>query len=97
MLDKFIDHLKNTTKKQSFLAKIYGIFTIKTSQFAPLDFIIQQNTAICENSSQKKLIFDLKGNTLKRKTEFKVQNIFKNRKLPSIVLRDTMQGLQKIK
>lgn len=68
MLDSYIHHFKKTTKNKSFLAKIYGIFTIHTSQFAPLDFIIQQNTAISSENGIKRLTFDLKGNTIKRRT-----------------------------
>ena len=44
MLDDLIKHYQNT-KNKSLLARIYGIFTIKTSVFAPVDFIIMENTA----------------------------------------------------
>lgn len=40
MIDEYVEHFEKTTRNKSLLAKIYGIFTIKTSQFAPLDFII---------------------------------------------------------
>ena len=44
MLDDLIIHFEKTENK-SLLARIYGIFTIKTSVFAPVDFIIMENTA----------------------------------------------------
>lgn len=39
MLDDYIDHIKLTENK-SLLARIYGVFTIKTNYFKPLDVII---------------------------------------------------------
>ena len=29
----------------TLIAKIYGVFTIKTNMYAPCDFIVMQNTA----------------------------------------------------
>ena len=43
MLDDLIIYLKESENK-SLLAIIYGIFTIKTKSFAPVDVIIMQNT-----------------------------------------------------
>ena len=39
MLDDYIDHIKQTDNK-SLLARIYGVFSIKTNYFAPLDVIV---------------------------------------------------------
>ena len=44
MLDKYIDHIKETNNR-SLLARIYGIFTIKTPLINSIDLIILQNTA----------------------------------------------------
>ena len=44
MLDEMIDYL-DCKQNKSLLARIYGVFTIKTSVFAPVDIIIMQNTA----------------------------------------------------
>ena len=43
MIDDFIKHLKDM-KNKTLLARIYGVFTIKTKVFAPVDIIIMQNT-----------------------------------------------------
>lgn len=45
MLDDMIKHFKDTGNK-SLLARIYGMFTIKTKMFAPLNILIMQNTKI---------------------------------------------------
>ena len=45
MLDEMIDHFK-VTNNQSLLARIDGIFTIKTDLFYNLDVMIMQNTSI---------------------------------------------------
>ena len=45
MLDDYIMHIKGTQNK-SLLARIYGIFTIETNYFDPLDIIVMQNTAV---------------------------------------------------
>ena len=39
ILDDYIDHIKKTHNR-SLLARIYGIFTIKTNYFDPLDIIV---------------------------------------------------------
>ena len=39
MLDDYIDHIKKTNNK-SLLVRIYGIFTIKTNRFSPIDVIV---------------------------------------------------------
>ncbi len=43
MLDSYIEHIIET-KNTSILARIYGIFTIKTNYFDDLDVIIMENT-----------------------------------------------------
>ena len=45
MLDDYIDHIEKTNNK-SLLARIYGIFTVKTNYFDPLDIIVMQNTSL---------------------------------------------------
>ena len=39
MLDDYIAHIKRSGNR-SLIARIYGIFTIKTNLFAPLDVMI---------------------------------------------------------
>lgn len=43
MLDKMIEHFKESNNF-SFLARIYGVFTLRTNIFSPLDVIVMQNT-----------------------------------------------------
>lgn len=67
MLDDYIDHIKMTENK-SLLARIYGVFTIKTNYFTPLDVIIMENTSKVTDKNNKKMTFDLKGSTQGRLT-----------------------------
>lgn len=67
MLDDYIEHIKMTENK-SLLARIYGVFTIQTNYFTPLDVIIMQNTCKVTNQDNKKMTFDLKGSTKGRLT-----------------------------
>ena len=99
MLDDYIDHFKYTTANKSFLARIYGIFTIQTSQFAPIDFIIQQNTSLCQNNSMKRFTFDLKGNTCKRRADFRVTDSFKmpNERYSKYLKKATKIGKNEVK
>ena len=65
MLDDYIDHIKKTSN-QSLLARIYGVFTIKTNYFAPLDIIVMQNTVQMGHPKNSKIVFDLKGSSVNR-------------------------------
>lgn len=67
MLDDYIDHIKLTDNK-SLLARIYGVFTIKTNYFTPLDVIIMQNTCRLTSKKNRKMTFDLKGSSKGRYT-----------------------------
>ena len=66
LVDSFILHLQKA-KNKSFIAKIYGVFTIKTTMYAPLDFIVMQNTASMIDPSNWSVKFDMKGSTYNRK------------------------------
>lgn len=67
MLDKYINHIRNSNNK-SLLARIYGIFTIKTPLINSIDLIILQNTAHLYKSNNKIYEFDLKGSSVGRYT-----------------------------
>lgn len=45
MMDDFVHHLEVTTKNESLLARIYGIFTIRSKLLGSVDIIVMQNTA----------------------------------------------------
>ena len=62
MLDDYVKHVKQMGN-MSLLARIYGLYTIKSSVFSPLDIIIMQNTTMLHNKSSDKLTFDIKGST----------------------------------
>ena len=44
MLDEYVEHLESTNN-QSLLARIYGIFKVKTPFFSQLEVIVMQNTS----------------------------------------------------
>jgi len=49
ILDDYIEHIKRTNNK-SLLARIYGIFSIKTNYFNNGHFMVMQNTAQMKSS-----------------------------------------------
>ena len=58
-------------QNESMLARIYGLFTLKTNYFAPLNLMVMQNSFQASCKSDCVLKFDLKGSTIARN----VQNI----------------------
>ena len=68
MLDKMIDHFR-ATSNQSLLARVYGVFTIKTNMYAPLSIIVMQNTSMLQSTKHKNMVFDLKGSIANRKVK----------------------------
>ena len=76
MLDDYIDHLKETDNK-SLLARIYGIFRVKTPYFAKLEVIVMQNTSNFVNPKKMKYQFDLKGSMVNRKVAYDDKKVFK--------------------
>ena len=70
MLDSLIQHYEET-KNQSLLARIYGIYTIRTKLFVPMTVMVMQNTVLLNNKNMKGLSFDLKGSLVNRFTSCK--------------------------
>ena len=66
ILDSYIEHLKQTENK-SLIARVYGIYTIKTNYFDPVDIIVLQNTSNLSSKTNDRLTFDIKGSTINRK------------------------------
>jgi 1-phosphatidylinositol-4-phosphate 5-kinase len=66
MLDDYIKHIKSLGNR-SLLARIYGIFTIKSNYYTEVDIIVMQNTVRLYNKESAKMTFDMKGSTVKRK------------------------------
>lgn len=59
MLQKMIQHFN--TCPNSLLARIYGVFSLKTNVFNHLDIIVMQNTIRMRDAKNSKMVFDLKG------------------------------------
>ena len=73
MLDDYVAHIKQTDNK-SLLARIYGIYTVKSNYFLDLDLMIMQNTSQIQKGC-KKLEFDLKGSRISRRTKFNIKQV----------------------
>jgi hypothetical protein len=67
MLDNFIEYLELRNNK-SLIAKIYGVFTIKSNVFKSVDVMIMENTSFKKNPKSQSVKFDLKGSLYKRET-----------------------------
>ena len=65
MLENFIEYL-DQVNNQSLIAKIYGVFTIKSSVFRSVDVMIMKNTCYDKNPKAQSVKFDLKGSLYKR-------------------------------
>jgi len=85
MLDDYIEHIR-VSKNKSLLARIYGIFTIKTKELTPIDLMIMQNTAILGNKKCGDKEFDLKGSLVGRKTQCNLED-------PDTMLKKTLKDI----
>lgn len=65
MLDQLIEHFRET-KNKSILARIYGVFTLKTNVFGPVNLMIMQNSVFLKDCLNDTLTFDLKGSYINR-------------------------------
>jgi hypothetical protein len=48
------------------MARIYGVYTLKTNVFSPVSFMIMQNVSKMQSKHNQKLTFDLKGSYINR-------------------------------
>lgn len=69
MLDDYVEHLEKT-KNKSMLARIFGIFRVRTPYFSKLDVIVMQNTSNYFDKKKMKYSFDLKGSLVNRRVAF---------------------------
>jgi len=72
VLPSYVEHLEKNADK-SYLAKLFGIFTISMAKFTPLSVIIMENTLPNIEHAELQFTFDMKGSqvnreVLKRKT-----------------------------
>jgi hypothetical protein len=80
---KYVRHV--STKRNSFLARIYGIYTISLSDMEPIHLILMANTKrTFDDDKFLVYVFDLKGSLINREVKPK-----KNQKLkPTTCLKD---------
>ena len=64
ILDDMIKHF-NDTNNQSFLVRIYGVFTIQTDVFGTVDILLMENT-LKRKYKNPFVTFDLKGSLVNR-------------------------------
>lgn len=77
MLDQMIIYFKKSLGK-SLIARIYGVFTLKTNIFSSVHILIMQNlTYGSAQNLKQRLIFDLKGSQLGRKIKLKPDQLVK--------------------
>jgi len=69
MLGDLVEHFKATENK-SLLARIYGVYTVKSDVFESVDIIVMENTARVKSVQSPKMVFDLKGSIKNRKVGF---------------------------
>lgn len=65
MLDKLLEHFSKSNNN-SKIAKIYGVFTLWSNFFSPVDVLMMQNTVVLKNKNNPKMTFDLKGSQINR-------------------------------
>ena len=70
ILPQLSQHYKRN--QDSLLAKIFGIFTVKTNATNMVHLMLMENTLQLKNPDGLKYIFDLKGSLVDRKTKGKV-------------------------
>lgn len=66
MLDDYIEHIV-TTENKSLLARIYGLFTIKSDYYLDVNIIVMQNSVQMLKKDNQRMTFDMKGSSIKRK------------------------------
>ena len=66
------------------IARIYGLFTIKTNYYEQVDIIIMENTSNLFNKRNKKYAFDLKGSLVDRRVKCKNAESYKKRLLKDV-------------
>jgi hypothetical protein len=64
LLPYYVGHLR--MNKQSLLAKILGVFTVKADSINEVHVMLMENTLRLKNPDNLKYIFDLKGSTVGR-------------------------------
>ena len=58
----------------SLLAKIVGVFTVKSKRMSDVHIMLMENALQIEDQENLKFIFDLKGSTINRSVKGKIKN-----------------------
>jgi 1-phosphatidylinositol-4-phosphate 5-kinase len=72
MLPALSEHYKKNP--DSLLAKIFGVFTVKTGSTNEVHLMLMENTLQLKNPDGLKYIFDLKGSLVDRKISGKISS-----------------------
>ncbi len=74
-LEIFPDYCEHfATNEFSLLAKILGVFTVKSGKMDDVHIMLMENALRFRDSKNIKYIFDLKGSTVDRKVKGKTKN-----------------------
>ena len=76
MIDDYINYFIENGNR-SLLARIYGVFSIKTAYFSPVDIIVMQNTFRQFDKKGLKYKFDLKGSSIHRRSKCQMSKLEK--------------------
>lgn len=63
-LPSYYEHMD--TVPNSFIARIYGIFTVRINKFDPIHVLIMQNTMPNVQDAELHYVFDIKGSSINR-------------------------------
>ena len=72
IIPQYIEHFRKNP--QTLIAKIFGVFTVKTKQTGMIHFFIMENTMRLKNKKNLKYVFDLKGSTVDREVKGETKN-----------------------
>jgi 1-phosphatidylinositol-4-phosphate 5-kinase len=81
----------------SLIAKILGVFTVKSNRMGTVHIMLMENTLHYENSLQVKYVFDLKGSTIGRKVNGVVKRTSVLKDINFKMITDYQKGLAKLK
>jgi 1-phosphatidylinositol-4-phosphate 5-kinase len=63
-LPSYFEHME--TYQQSFIARIYGVFSVNIDKFEPIHVLIMQNTLPNVPETELAYLFDMKGSSINR-------------------------------
>jgi 1-phosphatidylinositol-4-phosphate 5-kinase len=62
----YFRHICSTSRKQSLLARIYGVYSVKMGSQKPVKLVVMGNTMLVSDAKQIRGVFDLKGSMVNR-------------------------------